>query len=185
MAEPKFIPQTFQAQSNTIASYDYTDIAEGTGTIIFYGMRSNVSGANTYKLMKTALPATITRLHTDNKSVNFDLSEFNFPKIVKGTGYLSGALYSSGNTTNVGITFKKVSGTAVTSISSRIYSDNATGAQNVFIPVPLTTTHFKKGDILRVLIDVKTAGSEDGFGIDPEATDRAAMKVLVPFKIDL
>jgi hypothetical protein len=103
------LPVSFAIPSeNVIASYDYTDIAEGTGMQTFYGFAINegLSGAVSYALSEklnystqldaTTTAATIT-IHTSGATIvaeedpansfdlDFDLTAFNNPKVIKGT----------------------------------------------------------------------------------------------------
>ena len=55
------IPVVYRKSSeNVVASYDYTDLAEGTGVVQYYGCKSQVSGATVvftkYNLVNFANP---------------------------------------------------------------------------------------------------------------------------------
>lgn len=104
----KQISSLFQTQSNAIASYNYADIAEGTGYTIFYGLVTrNLAGA-TYSLVTQTLRGSAGNINysvdTTEESrikqsgtsasyvkmgeIDFDLSAFNTPKTIKGTALI-------------------------------------------------------------------------------------------------
>lgn len=100
------IPTSIPAPStNAIASYDSTDLAEGTGIVKYYGFATKTSGAAlSYHLTTQALRSSYGNLTNDIteeskssaddgttdgfsnvSSWNFDLSEYNLPQTIKGT----------------------------------------------------------------------------------------------------
>jgi hypothetical protein len=97
---------------NVIATYNYTDLAEGTGMSDFYGMAINTgwSGAVSYILTEKNYYSTQARqtttyaapldVHTSGAvltadadpansfDLDFDLTSFNTPRVIKGTAII-------------------------------------------------------------------------------------------------
>ena len=175
MSEPKILPQQFQAQSNSIASYNYTDIAEGTGIIKFYGFTTEDDAAIDYHLStNTAYSATegtetagsIVSTGSFKKviDVDFDLSEFNLPKDIEGTAIINmghGVFSGAGSTKVQGYIkarIRKWDGSSETEIanedSATIQAQNgANKRQIVSIKITIPKTHFKIGETLRLTIE--------------------------------
>lgn len=189
------------------ASYDFIDIAEGTGIVNFQAFRAQVSGALTSHLSTEAiLSSRIEQSMNTGEGLNFDLPPFNLPKILKGSGYMnfSAAVNNAGTGSNMylDIYVYKVSGVDVTQIAkvtTALLSHTGAGTtiMNFTVPMTLTQTHFKIGDILRVFvnpfpIEVGTTaviahdpGNRNGTIITPASTYPTAFNIYIPFLIDL
>ena len=158
-----------------VASYDYYDIAEGTGTKTFTGLffrNQTSSGAflvsdgaidKAKEVLKDTgytLVNTATAL-TKGISLDFDLAPFNTPKIMKGTGYFLGSWILGDTSTavqtsgSIVVKIKKWDGVTETVIAQ------ASGAYNYIssstysnipevIKFAIPVTNYKPGDILRV-----------------------------------
>lgn len=146
-----------------VASYDYTDIAEGTGIQAFYAFTADASGSLTLHLSGEIIDAGITAVAADIypqrslvTSVEriFELTGFNLPKIIKGTGYV-----------NFTWAPEHASGTFITKVKVRIYknttelvtattSTKSIGSGNTIITSNLKLiiprTNFKKNDQLKI-----------------------------------
>lgn len=199
------VPIKFRKSSeNVITSYDFVDIAEGTGVVAFYLAQQGTSSANSYLLTTNQVYSSfISIVNPGATTYDFDLTSFNLPKTVKGTAFLSMGIYmvASGGNTSVTVQIKKDSGGNVTDVSSAITGDyiNGNGAHKMLlIPIPLTQTNFKRGDILRCSITMYGGGSGDEeIGTDPigrngtyitSAVTGPSMtttsKLFIPFRID-
>ena len=175
----------FTTASQSVATYDFVDINEGTGTVLYYLTIQATSGGATYALKRDILSSGGVQANmalTHGNTYNVDIL-FNTPKTVTGTATISAELEKAGNNMNMTITFKKVSA-ATTSISSAIVSPTGDADGYIFnVPVPLTETVFAAGDTLRVTITPSGVGSK--IWADPSASTGLPFKVLVPFKLDL
>jgi len=195
-----------KSAEGSIASYDYFDIAEGTGIIVLYGAQD---AAGNYVLSnQTLFSATIETSTTTSLEMNFDLAPFNLPKDIKGTAIVSYGTSIQGNTGGGTLlfTFYKVSDSVETSMGSCTVSHNKPFVLGEFLSATLTETHFKIGDSLRLsvlLTDNSDVGI--GFGLDPLNRDGTAsyggfnlnltpsttpsvttqLKFYCPFKIDI
>jgi len=166
----------YVSQSAAVASYDYEDIAEGTGHVLFYGFSAELSGASsTYHLGKDAIysntPFTSAVVGgaaaASTLDLDFDTSPFNAPRIIEGDAYVSIPLAYVQNTSSGGemfyyATISKWDGTTETVLVGPLCSETfsgATGADdqiNRVITVKLTVprTTFKVGDAVRLVIDL-------------------------------
>jgi len=199
------IPLRFRKSSEgALANYDFVDIAEGTGVVIFYGGATETSAGITYLFSKNAFYSEYTTIifGVGTNTRNFDTGVFNLPKAIKGTAYFSVGLYtqSGGANAYLKVTVQKSSGGAITNCSSQISSAtiNGNGAYNMLmIPIPLTTTHFKKGDFLRVEVSAVNSLNAIEYGTDPMGrpgtyltgavlnTMTTKMQLYMPFQLDL
>lgn len=186
------VPKVYQKSTEgSVVSYNYTDIAEGTGIVIFYGYVTE-NGAGLDYHLGTDSTTYSSKLETESASVtaldfDFDLSSFNFSKIVKGTGLLSftiGSQSGTGTTTNTTCvaTLRKWDGTTETDIATATSPVVSAGASTkvlelVTMPITIPKTHFKKGDTLRLnmlVTPVKAVGTQSAtaiLGHDPRNRD--------------
>jgi hypothetical protein len=186
-------------QEGAVASYDWTDIADGTGYITLYVSGDSAGhrlvtkeyhshkGAETYYVNATA-------------TLNCDLTPFNSPRVIRGTAFIEAITYTSwGTSGSVSKTcqFYKVSNAVETSLGSAVSlsSTKDTVVRNL-ISLSLTQTNFKKGDILRLKIvttisngsqylGTNTNGNASTVWIPSETYPFVPFKIQVPFKIDL
>jgi len=198
----KVVPPT---PPSALASYDYYDIADGTGIKNFYAGCSIMSGANFHWLttdtslysgktgerrwsyQSTTVPAS---------DLNYDVT-FNKSKVIKGTirVSLSMGLAGDADSRNVRLVLNlyKVSDGVQTQIGSQMetlsYTKSDSGTQGY--TENLSTTQdtkvfFKEGDILR--LNVKLWGYANdasvgfGYGCDPadrdDTTDLSGVTVI-------
>ena len=202
-----------KSQEQAIASYDFTDITEGTGVVNFQGYSSQLSGASlfTYFLGKEIVASQDIETSTSGgtaKTLTFNTNNFNLPKIIKGETIIrfSGALtYSqvSASTLYFVVTLQKVSGGVVSDLGTATSyviskSGNATEIKNFLININVSQTHFKIGDNLRLVIVMTPGGAgpvasyiahdpqnRAGPIITPVSTYPTNMDVFIPFRIDL
>ena len=200
------IPQTFPAPPEAaVASFSFTDIAEGTGTQIFFGIASEgfASGFD-YHLITTkdAHSAKIVTAGTAGvNTYNFDSAAFNLPRQARGTAYLSVGLGVTGGVSHIAGQIQKVhvDGTTTTDLSSQLSGQVINSGPSVtammFIPFPITRDIIKKGERLRLVIRHQSDGNISEFGHDPQNQDGIIIKpgtkgttilrLLMPFRIDL
>ena len=199
-----------------IASYDYTDIAEGTGVKVFYGCNHVSSGAITYSMPTTAIysgtiasTATPTTSWSIVKDIDFDVT-FNMPKRIRGkvmiavTNVYKGS--ADGNTQSyIKGYVRHWDGTTETELGTALFSTTGTvvsatvGSTMHNLGINVAERHFKKGETLRITIEVYAitssgAGAFAGIAHDPknrddaailEAADDSIMEVHIPFVLDL
>lgn len=213
----------YQSQSNVIASYDYTDIADGTGYVEYYAESSY--DTTTHFLFSEPLYGTYyvvdsgMKTNTDYEVVcdrDFDLSPFNAPRTIRGKLYANVAHYSTdagaaGDVSSyVKVLVRKWDGTTETEIangtgavlSNPAGGDQAVGQCTSIIVDIADKHHFKKGEQLRITINVYAKKSSannyacyliydplnrDWAPITPSTDeyDFTFLKVYVPFDLDV
>jgi hypothetical protein len=173
----KTISGLFNAQNNVLATYDYTDIAQGRGIILFKAFTSNTEGTTGYHLGTediyssdieiASIDFTVGAPYTKVLDKDFDLTPFNLPRTIKGTAIISACFClvnsGGGSTTRYAyLIFKirKYSGSTESEIASG-QTDTVTYAGDsesntislVTMPITIPQTHFKKDDVLRLTIE--------------------------------
>ena len=195
------LKRPYQSQEKAIASYNYEDIAEGTGVISFYGCKTETSGATVYKLVQNAIYSSAPVYAGNSATLTFDLTPFNIPKQIKGTAMFSaGVGGNSGVDNHISVQVYHYDGTTATAISSELLTAShdfgtLSGYYMVCIPIPLTETRFNIGDNLRLVVKLTNdVGSQGEIGVDPKGSEsvstwipanKTIMQLDVPFKIDL
>jgi hypothetical protein len=173
----KTISGLFNAQNNVLATYDYIDIAEGRGVILFKAFTSNTEGTTDYHLgtediyssdiETVSTDFTVGVPYTKVLDKDFDLTPFNLPRTIKGTAIINTCfcLVNSGGTGTTRFAYlifkiRKYSGSTESEIASGqtdtvTYTGYEEGSTISLVTIPITIpqTHFKKGDVLRLTIE--------------------------------
>jgi len=194
----------------SIASYNWTDIAEGSGVVTFYLFSHINDTTNGYGLTTstgiysnvTGSAAALTAGVGADIDIDFDI-EFNLPHQIKGKGYAVLSTQGSHNNATSQVYYivklRKVSSGTETEIASGQTSTRTLSAAVTYITycVPLNITsqvNFKKGDILRITIEgystLPNGSGSFGFYHDPVnrtagTADTTQLIVNIPFNIDL
>ena len=184
-----------------IASYDYNDIEDGTGTVINYLYRGrDTSNNGLWKIgretpMSTPIEITYGLGHTTD---DFYSGEFGAPRVMQGTMILSFGWDVGDCTGNLIIKIYHYDGSTSTQLGSTWTSTNGAYTNvNLFIDVP--TTKFRRGDQLRIEIEGwrNSTGAQpfsaigvspqnlDGTYITPsnDATQQTTFIARLPFRI--
>lgn len=172
----------FTTASQAVVSYNYTDIADGTGVQIFFANASKNNTGNIYFLNQTQDDTSRITLNTLNgTNTNFDLTPFNLPRRVTGTAYILATIYNNSGTTTFTFQINKYDGTTETTIGTAVSEGVTVGIspRTVLLPVVLTDTNFEQGDILRLSIK---ANSVNG-NIDIKASN--PFRLSIPFNLDI
>ena len=164
-----------QSTEGIIASYNYSDINEGTGVVVYYGFNSNTGGSDAYSMSTNALYSNdvYTQVTCDNAGafekegdLDFDI-EFNKPQRIKGK-FRAVFTMAAGDTgankrtqAYIIIKVRKYSGSTETEIASgqgetvdgTTSTERVYATQNIEIDIS-SIQHFKKGDILRVTAEI-------------------------------
>ena len=194
------LPENFPVPGTAaIATYDFQDIAEGTGIIKFFGAEHAEAGTKSYYLTtnmpysnSVTLSGSVLAAASDWQEVinkDFDV-KFNRPKNIKGYAFLT---FSMGGNANTGGNQKiqlsgaqiiRYDGTTETVLATSssdtltcLGTGNETGTFNVRFDLTGGPYHFKAGEILRLsmIMFAQTPASNaldyEGFGIDPQNRD--------------
>lgn len=171
MSEPKLIPETFVAQSNAIASYNWTDISDGTGIVVFYGYQEKDSSGTSYKLNQNALYSRAIELTgnagpdwTKALDLDFDLSSFRTQKDIGGHATFQIPAFTTDSAAAgeahcyVIVKVRKWDGSTETDIVSfqtdTIDADGGATYAIFTVGGTIPKTHFKRGDTLRITLEV-------------------------------
>lgn len=188
-------------QSNAIASYDFVDIAEGTGTVVFYfcgGVKSSTLvrflTRNTEIRNDNNVGSGGTDSPNNTNGFDYDLSPFNTSSTISGTGYFFANLENnnvSGVDQSLTISIIKVDAndneTTLSSKSTQDVPDGGTTENVLVVFDDIPDTHFSSGEKLRVNV-INDDDNDVNYTIDPSGTaqsGRAQARVLIPFKLDL
>ena len=157
------LPKTFRkSMDRFIATYDYTDVAEGTGIVSFYAGVGEISGADVYQINQNAfdigqaltVSADYERSNIISVTPLFELSPFNLPKVVKGTFYTSFTTaldFSTAATTwKVRVRVYKNSTVIATEYTQTYTADGADKIRTHLVPITIPQTNYKKGDVFKV-----------------------------------
>lgn len=181
----------------SLVNYDWVDVADGTGVIAFFTAVNQTSAAKDHIL--TTNQVYSEDIEVGEGSVDYDLTAFNSPRTVRGTAYFSvGISSSSAGAGYITAQLKKYDGSSETNISSAIQSISLTSGavKMLLVPLPLTSTSFKIGDLLRLTVVLTgVAPSVATMGCDPKgraggtlggsAATTTTSIIYVPFKLNL
>jgi hypothetical protein len=171
-----------KSSEGAIATYDYFDIAEGTGMKKFYGLSAKTSGSTTYALSTEAVLSAAGNITNDTTEESkssadtgsaayaeasewdFDLAAFNLPKIIKGTAIINYSILARETDASQAFgyfKFKLIRDSGGTeTIMGSTESQIVDAADTTYpeklsgcVKIALTQTHFKKGDILRLTVE--------------------------------
>ena len=160
--DPKL--QKFTTASPVLSNFNYTDIADGTGVSVFFLHKTTTSITTSYKLGTQVLyGATRSTSISETLDDDYDLTAFNIPRTVEGTGLieipwgLSIGGASGTVTLTITATLRKWDGTTETDIASvisptasQVNTGADTGAVGFFtLPIVIPATVFSSGDVLR------------------------------------
>jgi len=188
----EYIKQYPTPSAPAIATYQYTDIEDGSGLVNYYLVHRNTSAGNTYHLTTSTKKAAMTLTagnpdsgHTigaGTTTLNGDI--YNTARTVKGVASFSAKLTTNQaqTTSTISVKVQKVSGGTAVDISSEITLSPTTQKRYVNFEIPLTETYFAQGDNLRIIVTIVASGSS--ISCDPQATDYPST-IEIPFKIDL
>jgi predicted acyl esterase len=208
------LSKPYQHQPTAIASYNYTDLADQTGVVKFYGFTKHDGTTKTYGLGINPIYSNdieSTGLRDSIGDFDFDLTAFNNPNTIRGTAVINLCARGTGEagtttTTWVHARIRKWDGTTETEIANgRSEGFNATSTTTIKIvnfKVDIPKTQFKKGETLRITIELRFSNSSsdqggsmahdpmnrDGTTISPSTDDPTSttkLEVYIPFDIDL
>ena len=184
-------PTPFAAPSSpVIATYQYTDIEDGTGLVNYYLItRATSAGTTRHMTTATKKPAYIVGgaeptgdqvWGSATYTVNADV--FNQARTASGSALFSAYLATTGNASYVSVKVQKVSGGVATDISSTITSPTNASNQYVNFEIPLTQTYFARDDNVRIIVIVSGVGS---YIIGDPTYATYPTTIEIPYRTDL
>ncbi len=195
----------FPPRGEIITSYNYTDIAEGTGVSTFYFLETKDSAGTNENLSGNIIysSSVLRTLAVGANDWDFDLTKFNMPKTIRGTALVNlsvnvGAGIAPGASLFFLVKIRKWDGsteTEIASIQTETYlQGTGTTGQHIFSSeIVIPKTHFKKGEILRVSLQptLTSGGSASAqLGIDPKDRTSGSMittasQINIPFELNI
>ena len=189
----------------SIITFDYVDVAEGTGSIEFKGYQSEISGAvYDYHLARTDLHShQIEKAMADAEELQFDTTVFNLPQTIRGTATVRFSVYADGGGGDsfcIKVKIQKIDAdNNVTDIGETDNSYRTGAAASIYndvLPISCTQTLIKKGEKIRLSVTVHRDAGEvvnlafdpanrDGATITPASTYPTKLQAFIPFRIDL
>ena len=160
----------FTTASPIVASYNYTDVANGLGYELFYGVAYKDSVGEKQMLS----PLLVDQDGEVLGSSTLDGSSFNTSKTVKGTAVLNGLKLTNGTVT---AKLQHYDGSTATDISSAIITSTITNGNTFTMLLPLTEKLFRAGDNIRLILTL-SAGHVSSTVANP-------FKLNIPFKLDI
>ncbi len=151
--------QPFTTASPILTSFNFTDIAEGTGIINFY--------LSHYKEVTTSFPIMVQNAETYSSSgdrnlsngvdIDFDLTPFNLSKTIIGVTNISLWVKSTNPAPTITFTLRRVSGGVETTMGSTTMAVLGLTAQFLARIVIADRVNFKKGDFIRLSMQKNNA----------------------------
>lgn len=200
MATPPFLRKKsfIKSGEGTIATYDWTDIADGTGFGTFYLTQEWDGSATTYGLVADT-NGTENGVNTfaGAQTYSYDTKPFNTPRVVKGVAIASFWCKRNTGTSRFSLRLYKVTaGGSESAISASTYTATkiTTSAARRRTKITLTQTKFKIGEYIRLKVTDATGSGNQYLGTDPaNQADGAGIFtagqtqsiLLIPFRIDL
>lgn len=188
----------------SIASYDYVDIDDGAGYVVYYGCHVKDDNTTDYILTRETMYSNATGTqygHSPGNVTVFDNTydvTMNYNKHIKGVCFTNLGVLSAGNggTISVQITISHYDGTTTTQLSDE------TTAQALTVGVPKTYCMrsaaidqlFGIGDTLQIYVKIWVSSSGGNStlytGHDPAnrayaGLDFSTISFHIPFRIDL
>lgn len=206
------VPQTYTTGAKAVASYNFSDIDEGTGIVTYKAYSSEKNSGEQYGLTTTDVFSHLVSSSGSVASsatydIDFDTGVQNFPRIIKGTATVTvtwKVTNSSGSNSNfIFAKLRKWDGTTETELaeSSGAIIDSASGlvrTTNLKI-TPIEITKILQDEQIRLTVGVTgvTAGNSPRAHIahDPQNRDddyfstgnfdTTTLKFDCPFKIEI
>ena len=183
----------YTTRAAALANYDYTDLDEGVGYVVYYGAKT---AAGNLLTKQTVYSNDIkTQIRADDQTVankviddDYDVT-FNLPKTIKGKLFCSvtQGVNTSTNTENgyvyIKIRARKWDGSSETELgdadTDEIYqtgdgSWDFTNSKTGLVEIDIAETHFKAGETFRLTVEVwarqqdATCDTMVGYGHDPK-----------------
>ena len=194
MSEPKFIPQTFQAQSNNLISFTFTELATNTGYVTLYFITDGTSYELSTQPYDSQLPYTVLSFAAAGIALrstqDWDYT-FQKPLTIKGDFVFRCSIEqndASGGTntqtSKVDIRIIHYDGTTETELV------DSTGVNGTWLDTDqpngivlvnkgtIPAKHFKRGDILRIEVQIYSGTDGTGYTSDHNVFHDGAGKAL-------
>ena len=190
------LAKKYQSQESAIATYNYEDIASGTGFVVYYGAKTADDAGVDYILTNNQIYSHGIDTAGATLDLDFDIV-FNKPQRIRGNLFANINL-SSGGATNVTATVKvRKDDGAEYEIASKTSAGVALAGNDDFtlaVIVPINSIQlFKKGETLRITITTTCSAGTLFLSHDPAnrtgpngiTLDTSQLIFHVPFVVDV
>lgn len=200
----------FPPGRDILANFAWIDLVTATGFVVFDGINAEDSGGNNYILNTStnstlmtptkendgAYPTSLVTLAINGLDLDFDSSIFQLPRTIEGTALvrISSAFHvSTASNSVITVRIRKWDGSSeVTLGSESTITEELTSGEEFghVLQIPISRTLFKKGDTLRLTVEVATSGT---FQLAHNPRDTAIrnfsagnsrLSIALPFKLD-
>ena len=167
-----------------VATYQFEDVANGSGVVAFL---LGVEASNTvtsYKLSSTPFYSDTVEILQGVGTVTYDFktNAFGSQRVSEGIANINMAQFAGGASPwgSLKVTLIRLRGVTETTIGAQVQTHNppavnppATNWRMAYTEIPLTRTTFIKGDILICRVEFIVANGNPSFGTDPIGRDGA------------
>ena len=177
-----------KSKENIVASYNYTDVADGTGVVSLFGIRGLISaGATKFYILSQNITYNDATLQSGNlkasdSPANFDLNPFSSSRVVNGNVVFTGKIVA-GTASTIIFTIYRVRNGVATSLGTDNTGNKTT--TEFMTKIPISSELFKTGDTLRVAVSVTGGTGDEGLHVNSAPTTHEPFKVYVPFDIKI
>lgn len=189
------VPKKFRTGDQPLVTFDFVDIADGTGIVRFYGASAHLSTGNNYILTRDGATRAADRADAwagiggggnprIATNLDFDLSPFNLQQVLRGTLTASVAC-SAFSTVAAAFTYfiivklrhvdEDANETEVASAQSQTFTTNSTASEkkpNQFlVSMAVPRTIYKEKEKIRITVEMWSTPAADadlmGYAFDP------------------
>jgi len=197
------VPTIFRDSSERVlASYDWVDISNGLGYVMYYCMDTNEAAPQNILTTSTSIssfPLFHYKTSTGMVCQEEFSTSFNLPQYVKGNAIVNIPYSHDGTSMSFAILIKHNSTTIGSLAADTVNYGVGKGTAVFAASIALTPTLFKKGDELKISIEcnwAKGAGTQAYVLHDPKGASvdymtggtipvNSNMILAIPFRIDL
>ena len=186
-----------ETNDEVIATYNYSDIEDGSGTVTYYLYSTKDSSGLDYRIAKNNPYSYLRQLQSlhgqTGNTFTFYTGEFNTPRVVEGTlnfNFAVGSLDTYGGPGTFYIEIKVYHYDGSTSTLLGTYtsptetSSNPRSAKMMNGQLTLARTKFKRGVQIKMEITINNSGDltnfEVQFAIDPQNRDTVGVSSITP-----
>ncbi len=199
------IPPVYRkTPERAIVSFDFKDLASGSGFEEFFLAKNNDDSGTTDVLTTTPIWSSLVETNFGEGAevtTNFDSTVFNLPRTIRGTAILNLGIVSSssGNQETIKVQLFKWDGSTETALTAELTLTPLTFIGVAAFSLPLTDSTgslIKTGEQIRlkIIISAIQAAEFIALGHDPRDRDSdvisgaatiTSSRIFIPFKIDL
>lgn len=174
-------------QAPALVSFDFVDIANGTGVETYFLIQSEDNSGVDYHLTPNTDFSSKAFIDSMPADVDFDLSPFIIPRTVNGVATFSLTVFNNaGGNIATTVELYRVRGGVETQIGSTIsQTRNITNNVMLYLRMPIVNELFAVGDNLRLRVTMTASGGTTRLGTDPANRTDADLTITTTSKINI